>query len=244
MDYDCCLFDWSYKTKQSLKRVRNKRNQTIQERDIAIQEQSDVQKLLRSAQLEVEKIKEENKVFTKCLETQLELFIHDQDRLHLKQHLSLIPQTHDVNGQGYSSFGMRSQQKDQKNYLYSCNWHPRFQSCSQSRTHVLYQQDYPRSCSCSYICVYPQHQSYSYLQADWRDWLRACNDLLMRMTYQVCGANPSKKFTRKNIQNYNPWAHLIWQKLKVNKILFSANLNKTDYVLLQIEAPIWDKINS
>ena len=26
MNYDCRLFDWSYKTKQSLKRVRNKRN--------------------------------------------------------------------------------------------------------------------------------------------------------------------------------------------------------------------------
>ena len=29
IDYDRCLFDQSYKTKQSLKRVRNKRNQII-----------------------------------------------------------------------------------------------------------------------------------------------------------------------------------------------------------------------
>ena len=26
MDYDCCLFDWSYKTKQSLKHIQNNRN--------------------------------------------------------------------------------------------------------------------------------------------------------------------------------------------------------------------------
>ena len=65
----------------------------------------------------------------------------------------------------------------------------------------------------------------------------------MQITYQVCGADLSKKLTGKNIQDYNPWAHLIWRKLKVNKILFSANSDKTNYVLSQIEAPIWDKIN-
>ena len=46
------------------------------------------------------------------------------------------------------------------------------------------------------------------------------------------------------MQDYNPWAHLIRRKLKVDKILFSANSNKTDHVLSQIEVPIWDKINS
>ena len=48
MDYDRCLFDQSYKTEQSLKCVRNERNQTIQERDIAIQKWSNMQELLRS----------------------------------------------------------------------------------------------------------------------------------------------------------------------------------------------------
>ena len=77
IDYDCRLFNWSYKTKQSLKHVRNERNQTIQERDIVIQEWSDMQKLLRSAQLEIKRLKEENKVLTKYLKTQPELSIYD-----------------------------------------------------------------------------------------------------------------------------------------------------------------------
>ena len=66
----------------------------------------------------------------------------------------------------------------------------------------------------------------------------------MRMTYQVCGADPSKKLTGKNIQDYNLWAHLIRRKLKVDKILFPANPDKTNYVFLQMEALIWDKINT
>ena len=65
----------------------------------------------------------------------------------------------------------------------------------------------------------------------------------MRMTYRACGINSSKKLTGKNIQDYNLWAHLIRRKLKVDKILFSANPDKTNYVFSQMEAPIWDKIN-
>ena len=64
------------------------------------------------------------------------------------------------------------------------------------------------------------------------------------MTYQVYSANPNKKLIEKNMQNYNPWAYLIWRKLKVDKILFPDNPDKTDYVLSQMKAPIWDKINS
>ena len=63
------------------------------------------------------------------------------------------------------------------------------------------------------------------------------------MTYRAYGADPSKKLIGKNIHNYNPWAHSIWKKLKVNKILFPANPDKTDYVLSQMEALIWNKIN-
>ena len=59
-------------------------------RDIAIQEQSDVQKLLCSAQLKVERL-------TKHLKTQPRLFIHDHNRLHSIQHSSSISQTHDIN---------------------------------------------------------------------------------------------------------------------------------------------------
>ena len=70
------------------------------------------------------------------------------------------------------------------------------------------------------------------------------DDLLMCMTYQARGVNPSKKLTGKNIQDYNLWAHLIRRKLKVDKILLLANPDKTDYVLSQIEAPIWNKINT
>ena len=66
----------------------------------------------------------------------------------------------------------------------------------------------------------------------------------MRITYQVCGVNPSKKLTGKNIHDYNLWAHSIQRKLKVDKILFSANSDKTDYVFLQMEALIWNKINT
>ena len=109
MDYNHGLFNQHYKTKQTLQRVRNERNWTIQERDIAIQERSDMQELLCSAQLEVERL---NKELTKRLETQPELSIHDQDRLHSMQHPSSISQTHDIDGQGYSLFGMGSQQKD------------------------------------------------------------------------------------------------------------------------------------
>ena len=64
------------------------------------------------------------------------------------------------------------------------------------------------------------------------------------MTYQTCGANSSKKLIGKNIQDYNLWTYLIRWKLKVNKILFPENSDKTNYVLLQMEAPIWNKINS
>ena len=63
------------------------------------------------------------------------------------------------------------------------------------------------------------------------------------MTYQAHGADLSKKLTGKNIHKYNLWAHLIWKKLKVDKILFLINPNKTNYTLLQMEALIWDKIN-
>ena len=209
IDYDCHLFDQSYKIKQSLKRVRNKRNQTIQERDIAIQEQSDVQELLRSAQIEVGRLKKETKVLTKRLETQPELSIHDQDRPPSMQHSSLIPQTYDVDGWGYSLFGMRSQQKDQRNHLYSRNWHPHSRSYLQSRTRILYQQDYLCSCSRSHICVHLQHQSHSCSRVNQWNRSRACDDSQMQMTYQARDANPSKKLTGKNIQDYNSWAHLI-----------------------------------
>ena len=64
------------------------------------------------------------------------------------------------------------------------------------------------------------------------------------MTYQACDANPSKKLTGKNIQDYNPWAYSIQRKLKTDKILFPANSDKTNYVFSQMKAPIWDKINT
>ena len=37
---------------------------------------------------------------------------------------------------------------------------------------------------------------------------------------------------------------MIRRKLKVDKILFPTNPDKTDYVLLQMEASIWNKINT
>ena len=69
MDYNYGLFNQTYKTEQTLQRVRNEKSQTIQERDIAIQEQSDVQELLCNVQLEVERLNKENKVLTKYLKT-------------------------------------------------------------------------------------------------------------------------------------------------------------------------------
>ena len=42
MNYDGCLFDQSYKTKQSLKHIQNNRNQTIKEKDDAIQDRDNV----------------------------------------------------------------------------------------------------------------------------------------------------------------------------------------------------------
>ena len=64
------------------------------------------------------------------------------------------------------------------------------------------------------------------------------------MTYQACGTDLSKKLTGKSIYNYNPWAHSIQRKLKVNKILFPTNPDKIDSVFLQMKAPIWNKINT
>ena len=58
------------------------------------------------------------------------------------------------------------------------------------------------------------------------------------MTYQARGADPSKKLTGKSIHNYSPWTHSILRKLKVEKILFPINF------LLQMETPIWNKINT
>ena len=68
-----------------------------------------MQELLRSAQFEVKRLKEETKVLIKHLETQPKLSIYDPDYLHFMQHPSSISQTHDVDDQGYSLFGMRSQ---------------------------------------------------------------------------------------------------------------------------------------
>ena len=77
MNYDCCLFDQSYKTEQSLKRIQNKRNQAIQDRDNTmqekedtIQEHSNVQELLSSAQLKVQRLLQENKILTSRLSSQ------------------------------------------------------------------------------------------------------------------------------------------------------------------------------
>ena len=64
------------------------------------------------------------------------------------------------------------------------------------------------------------------------------------MIYCACGPDLSKKLTGKNIHNYNLWAHLIWKKLKVDKILFLTNSDKTDYVFSQMEVLIWNKINT
>ena len=153
IDYNHRLFNQHYKTEQTLQRIRNKKNQTIQERDIAIQQQSNIQKLLCSAQLKAERLNQENKIFIKRLEIQPELFIHDQNCLNSIQHSSLTPQTHNVDDRSYSPFEMRSQQKNQRNHLYSCNWHSRSRSCLWSHTCVLHQQDYSRSRS----------------QADWKN---------------------------------------------------------------------------
>lgn len=64
------------------------------------------------------------------------------------------------------------------------------------------------------------------------------------MTYRARGADPSKKLTGKDIHDYNPWAHSIRRKLKVDRIMFLTNPDRTDYVLSQVEAPIWNKINT
>ena len=77
MDYDCRLFDKSSNTKQSLKRMQNKRNQAIKERDNviqnrdnAIQEKENIiqkylnmQELLSSTELEVGRLLCKNKIF-------------------------------------------------------------------------------------------------------------------------------------------------------------------------------------
>lgn len=70
MDYYRRLFDRSYKTEQNLQRARNERNQSVQEKDNAIEHHSNAQELVRSAQLEVERILEENKALTKRLASQ------------------------------------------------------------------------------------------------------------------------------------------------------------------------------
>ena len=66
-----------------------------------------MQKLLYSAQFEIKRLNKENKVLTKHLETQPELFIHNQDCSHSIQHSNSISQTHDIDDQSYSPFGMR-----------------------------------------------------------------------------------------------------------------------------------------
>lgn len=117
-----------------------------------------MQKLLCSTQLEIERLNKENKVLTKCLKTQQKtlnkkLSIYDQNHLNSIQHSSLTPQTHDVDDWGYSSFRMRSQQQDQWNCLYSCNWYPCFWSCLQSHTRILHQQDHSFILSITYLHI-------------------------------------------------------------------------------------------
>lgn len=77
MDYNRRLFDQAYRIELSLKRIRNKRNQAAKERDEAIQEKNNViqehsnaRELLRSAQLEVERLLQENKTLTSRLPSQ------------------------------------------------------------------------------------------------------------------------------------------------------------------------------
>ena len=123
MDYDCCLFDWSYKIKQSLKCIWNNRNQAINERDNAIQdrdnaiqekentiqEYSDVQELLSSAQLKVERLLRKNKILTSCLSFQQR---ENQGRLRSRSQISLVSY---LLFQDFISFGKKPYHKEHKN---------------------------------------------------------------------------------------------------------------------------------
>ena len=160
------------------------------------------------------------------------VFLNNQGHLCSHSWISLVSC---LPFQDFISFGKKSHHKEHWNQSYLRVWHLCSQWHSRSCSH---------SCLYSQICVYLQNQSHACSQADQQNWLCACNDLLVRMTYQACGIDPSKKLTGKNIYNYNPWAHLIQQKLKVDKILFPTNPDKTDYVFLQIKALIWNKINT
>ena len=106
IDYDCHLFDWSSKTKQTLKHIQNKRNQAIKKRDNAIQkkeniiqEHLNVQKLLSSAQIEVEKLLQKNKTLTSHLPSQQYQGcscsrIRSVTRLPSQDHISFGKKTH------------------------------------------------------------------------------------------------------------------------------------------------------
>ena len=236
IDYDCCLVDWSYKTEQTLKCMQNNKNQAIKGRDNAIQdrdnaiqekentiqEYSNVQELLSSAQLKVERLFCENKILTSHLPSQQH---ENQGCLRSRWWISLISCLPFC---GLTFFRKKPHHRKYWNQSYLCVWHLCSQWCS---------------CSCSHICLHQQNWSHSCSQVDQQDWLHGWDDLLMHIIYQAYGMDPSKKLTGKNIHDYNLWAHSIWKKLKVDKILFPANSDKTDYVLLQMKAPIWNKIN-
>ena len=180
----------------------------------------------------MERLFHKNKILTSRLLSQ---HSENRGRLHSCLWISLVSRLLSCD---LTSFGKKPYHKEHWNQSYS-------------RVRHLQSQQHSHSCSYSrlHICVYPRNQSHSRSQVNQRDWLRRnwlCgqDDLLARMTYQARRANPSKKLTGKNIQDYNPWAHSIWRKLKVNTILFLTNPDKTDYVLLQMKASIWDKINT
>lgn len=226
MDYDRRLFDRAYRIELSLKRIRTERNQAvkerddaIQEKDNAIQEHSNVQEMLRSAQIEVERLLHENKTLTSRLPSQP----------HRGRSRSRISSVSRSSSRNFASFEKKPHHKEHWTQSYSRVRHLRSPGRSRSRSRSqtdrqdrLHRRDRSRG----------------------RDQLRVRDDSLTRMTYRARGADPSKKLTGKNIQDYNPWAHSIRRKLKVDKILFPTNPDKTDYVFWQMEAPIWNEINT